>query len=48
LKYDLNGTTPGMYEYTAKACNIWGCSGTANPTMSPGAASAPLNIKLVP
>lgn len=47
LKYDLDGVAAGQYEFTAKACNTWGCSDFSNPTQSPPAASAPAGLDLI-
>jgi hypothetical protein len=46
VNYDLVGKAAGQYEFTAKACNVWGCSDLSNPTQSPLAASAPKNMQL--
>ena len=47
LRFDLAGTPPGQYEFTAKACNVWGCSDLSNPTQSPPNASVPSGVSLV-
>ena len=48
LNYDLAGLTPDQYEFTAKACNIWGCSELSDPILSPMSATKPSNTSLAP
>lgn len=48
LSYDLKDIPPGKYEWTAKACNIWGCSDPSNPYISPEDVGKPMNLKLIP
>jgi hypothetical protein len=49
VRYDLDGTTPGRYTFTAKACNaVWGCSGLSNPYVSPPGAGNPSNLRMAP
>ena len=46
LRYDLVGVVPGVYEFTAKSCNVWGCSALSpDPFTSPGAAQPPIGIR---
>jgi len=47
LKYDLVSVSPGQYTWTAKACNIWGCSDQSNPYTSPQATPKPSNLRAV-
>jgi len=47
LKFDLAGIVPGQYTWTAKACNIWGCSDQSNPYTSPQATPKPSNLRAV-
>lgn len=46
LHYDLSAIAPGAYDWTAEACNVWGCEITPNPYVSPGAMSPPQNLRL--
>lgn len=46
LRYDLAAIPPGAYDWTAEACNVWGCAITPDPFVSPGAMSAPVNLHL--
>ncbi len=46
LHYDLAGITPGAYNWTAEACNVWGCSLTSDPYISPSGAGQPLNTRM--
>ena len=39
LNFDLNGITPGVYEFTAIAINVWGVSSVSNPYISPTSAT---------
>jgi hypothetical protein len=48
LNYDLAGITPGAYDWTAEACNVWGCEITPDPYISPSAATSPLNLNGIP
>ena len=48
LNYDLVGMEPGQYTFTAKACNIWGCSAESDPILSPMSPTTPSNGRLVP
>ena len=48
LHYDLQGVTPGAYDWTAEACNYWECKITPNPYVSASGAGAPLNMRLIP
>jgi len=48
LRYDLNGLTPGVYNFTAIAINAWGASDPANPYISPAAAQAPSGLTMEP
>ena len=48
LNYDLSGVTPGAYEFTAKAINVWGVSELSNPYTSPAAVNAPSGLNLIP
>jgi hypothetical protein len=45
VRYDMEGMTPGSYKFTAKACNIWGCSADSNPYISPGVAIPPSGLR---
>ena len=46
FKYDLSGMAPGAYEFTAKACNVWGCSNASVPFVSPGGLSTPIDLQM--
>ena len=46
FKYDLQGLTPGSYEWTAEACNAWGCSSLSDPYISPTVLSPPESLRL--
>ena len=48
LNYDLMGVVPGAYDWTAEACNVWGCSAISDPYISPSAAGPPLNLNAIP
>ena len=48
LNFDLNGVSPGAYEFTAIAINAWGVSSASNPYLSPASATQPLNINMMP
>ena len=48
LQFDLTGTAPGSYGWTAVAINAWGRSEPSNPYASPAAAGAPSNMRLTP
>ena len=48
LDYDLTGVAPGVYTFTAEACNAWGCSDPSDPFVSPDAAGKPTNLNLIP
>ena len=48
LRYDMSTITPGAYEFTAKAINVWGVSSLSNPTQSPTAVGQPQNMRLTP
>ena len=48
LNFDLNGITPGVYEFTATAINVWGVSSVSNPYISPTSATQPSNINMIP
>lgn len=45
LNYDLQGVTPGAYDWTAEACNVWGCEITPDPYISPLAVEAPQGLR---
>ena len=47
IRYDLAAETPGQYAYTAKACNMWGCSSLSDPFQSPAVVSAPSGLGMV-
>jgi hypothetical protein len=46
FKYDLNGISPGAYNFTAKAVNAWGESDASDPYISPASASKPAGLKM--
>jgi len=47
LRYDLQGTTPGVYQFSAKACSEpWGCSTVSDPYESPAPALRPTGLRL--
>lgn len=47
LQYDLAGTTPGAYTFTAKACaDPWGCSEDSDPFVSPPPVLKPTGLRL--
>ena len=48
LSYDLVGVTPGEYDWTAEACNVWGCSSLSDPYISPSQASPPSSLNVIP
>ena len=48
LNFDLNGVTPGAYDFTATAINAWGSSSPSNPYISPANATQPSNINMIP
>ena len=48
LHFDLNGITPGAYEFTATAINAWGVSAASNPYISPTSVTPPSNINIIP
>ena len=48
LSFDLQGVTPGAYDFTATAINAWGSSSPSNPYISPASASQPLNTNMIP
>ena len=48
LNFDLQGITPGVYEFTATAINAWGVSSASNPYISPASATPPSNINMTP
>jgi hypothetical protein len=45
LSFDLQGVTPGTYDWTAEACNVWGCSELSNPYISPLEVAAPQGLR---
>ena len=48
LKLDLAGVTPGAYEWTITAKNVWGIEGPlSDPYVSPGVPSAPIGVGMV-
>jgi len=48
LRIDLQGITPGAYEWTAQALNAWGQSEASDPYISPSAVTKPQNTRMVP
>lgn len=46
LYYDLGNITPGEYEFTATAINVWGASNPSNPYVSPPGPSAPAGTRM--
>jgi len=48
LNYDLDGITPGQYDFTCVAINIWGASQPSDPYVSPTSTTPPLNINMAP
>ena len=48
LRYDLQAITPGVYNFTANACNVWGCSEVSDPFVSPAATSTPAGLTITP
>ena len=44
IKYDLLGVLPGEHTYTAKYCNIRGCSDASNPYVYPSVPAAPQGL----
>ena len=48
LHFDLEGITPDKYNFTATACNSWGCSELSDPYVSPLSATKPLNTNMTP
>jgi len=48
LHFDLQGVTPGQYNFTATSRNAWGLSDPSNPYVSPASATQPLNINMEP
>ena len=46
LNFDLDGVTPGAYNFTAIAINAWGASSPSNPYVSPAGASAPSGLTM--
>ena len=48
MHFDLQGVTPGAYEFTATAINAWGVSSASNPYISPASVTQPLNINMTP
>ena len=48
LNFDLQGVTPGQYEFTATAINAWGVSAASNPYISPANATQPSNLNMTP
>ena len=48
LKMDLQAITPGVYDWTVKAVNVWGDSGFSNPYVSPSNAGSPQNTRMEP
>lgn len=47
VRYDLQGITPGQYQFTAEACNVWGCSEVSDPFVSPAATAKPSGLLLI-
>lgn len=47
LNYDLVGVTPGAYDWTAKAFNVWGGSAFSDPYVSPSVVGSPSNLNVV-
>ena len=48
LRMDLEGVTPGAYEWSAIAVNAWGQSEASDPYISPSAVGKPQNTRMVP
>lgn len=48
LKLDLAGETPGQYEWSAIAVNVWGQSELSDPYISPSLATKPRATRMVP
>lgn len=46
LHFDLQGITPGQYNFTAKAINAWGISAPSNPYISPAIAVSPSGLTM--
>ena len=47
LRYDLVDVTPGQYNFTARACDVWRCSDPSNPYQSPAGVSVPSGLRMV-
>ena len=48
LRYDLVAVTPGAYDWTAKAKNVWGVSVLSDPYVSPEGAGQPTSLRMEP
>ena len=48
LRMDLQAITPGVYNWTAKAVNVWRQSDNSDPYISPSAATKPQATRMVP
>ena len=48
LRYDLVAVTPGAYDWTAKALNVWGVSVLSDPYVSPDGAGKPTSLRMEP
>ena len=48
MHFDLQGVTPGAYDFTAIAINVWGPSDPSDPYISPPTAASPSNINMSP
>ena len=48
LHLDLEGVTPGAYNFTCTAINIWGASSPSNPYVSPAESNIPVGLRLEP
>ena len=46
LHFDLDGITPGIYNFTAIAINAWGSSSPSNPYVSPATAATPNGLTM--
>ena len=48
MMFDLQGVTPGAYEFTAIAINAWGVSSASNPYLLLEKVAPPLNLRVIP
>ena len=48
LNFDLAGITPGTYNFTCVAFNVWGVSQPSDPYISPPIVGPPSNLNITP